>query len=164
MDPIRWLNKFAPGFEQLSSRERNAIRDFSLLWSLFESTVLETNANAGAIIRMADQFRAQQKLTQVPFQPAIRYFCDRYYDGENFTPEFENLRLRGNDQRPLVEKVISGQSNDDSEILSAILIIVFRLRNNLFHGSKWSYGIQGQLENFRNSNNVLMAVMALHAS
>ena len=73
-------------------------------------------------------------------------------------------RFRANDHRPLVEMVISGQSNDDCEILSAILIIVLRLRNNLFHGNKWSNGIQGQLENFRNSNNVLMAVMTLHTS
>lgn len=164
MEPIRWLSNFAPGFEQLSSLERNAIRDFSLLWSLFEGTVLDTNANADAIIRMTDQFGAQQKLTLVPFQPAIRYFCDRYYDGGDSTPEFDGLRFRANDQRPLVEMVISGQSNDDSEILSAILIIVLRLRNNLFHGNKWSHEIQGQLENFRNSNNVLMAVMDLHAS
>jgi hypothetical protein len=51
-----------------------------------------------------------------------------------------------------VERVIRGQSSGDAEIVSAVLIIVLRLRNNLFHGVKWSYGIKGQLENFRNAN------------
>ena len=72
------------------------------------------------------------------------------------------MHLRSNDHRALVEKVLKGQSTDDTEIVSAILIIVFRLRNNLFHGVKWSYGIRGQLENFRNANNVLMSVIEMH--
>lgn len=47
-------------------------------------------------------------------------------------------------------------------MLSAILIIVLRLPNNLFHGTKWAYGIREQLKNFQNANRILMAVMDMH--
>jgi len=162
MDPNSWLKKFAPGFDQLSAQERKAIKDFSMLWSLFEGTILNTNANAAAIIRTIDALKGQGRLTLKPFGIAVTYFSNRYYDGTNLTSEFNGLLLRTPDHKPLVEKVIKGQSTDDAEILSAILIIVMRLRNNLFHGVKWSYGIHGQLANFNNANNILMAVMALH--
>jgi hypothetical protein len=40
--------------------------------------------------------------------------------------------------------------------------LMLRLRNNLFHGVKWSYEMKGQLDNFQNANDVLMAVIDLH--
>lgn len=161
METDHWLESFAPGFAQLSEQERKAIKDFSLLWSLYEGTVLNTNANADAIIRAVALLKERGKLTLNPFQAATEYFSARYHDGTSLTPEFDGLNLRNGDHKPLVEKVVKGLSNDEGEILSAILIIVLRLRNNLFHGVKWSYGIQGQLENFRNASNVLMSVMTL---
>jgi hypothetical protein len=162
MEPNRWLETFAPGFAQLSAQERKAIKDFSMLWSLFEGTILNTNASAGAVILAIGVLKGQGRLTLKPFGTAITYFSNRYYDGTNLTNEFNGLRLRPRDHKPLIEKVIKGQSTDDAEILSAMLIIVMRLRNNLFHGVKWSYGIHGQFKNFKNANNILMAVMALH--
>jgi len=44
-----WLNLNAPGFEELSNEEKNAIMHFSLLWSLFEAQVLNTSASANSI-------------------------------------------------------------------------------------------------------------------
>lgn len=61
-----------------------------------------------------------------------------------------------------MERVVRRQSQDEAEILSAILIIVLRLRNNLFHGEKWTHGIRDQLRNFQIANQVLMAVMDMH--
>jgi hypothetical protein len=49
---------------------------------------------------------------------------------------------------------MKGEAADLSEVAAALLIIVYRLRNNLFHGVKWAYEIQGQLENFNHGNAV----------
>lgn len=49
-----------------------------------------------------------------------------------------------------------------SECAAAALIIVYRFRNNLFHGTKWGYGIRGQFDNFRHANDVLMAALDVH--
>ena len=85
----------------------------------------------------------------------------RYWDGKNkqFTPLFYELRVAEDDQE-LVKKFIRGQLKDKAEILSALLIIVYRLRNNLFHGEKWASGIRKQP--FRHANDVLMAVVDQH--
>jgi hypothetical protein len=46
--------------------------------------------------------------------------------------------------------------------MTAILIIVFRYRNNLFHGVKWHYRRHGQLANFIVANEILMKVLERH--
>lgn len=164
MDPTQWLERKTVGFDQLSQEEREAIRDFSLLWSLYEGLILGTAGNASAIIHSVSSLKQQGKLTLGPFASAIDYFRKRYWDGTNFTYAFEDLHFRRGDHRSLVESVVRGQSTDAAETLSAILIIILRLRNNLFHGIKWAYGIRDQLGNFRNANDVLMATIDLHQS
>jgi hypothetical protein len=47
MDPAVWLEKTA-GFNLLSEPERAAIRDFALLWTVYEGTVLNASGNAGS--------------------------------------------------------------------------------------------------------------------
>ena len=126
--------------------------------------VLKAAGSANKIVGAVGLLKEQSKLTLEPFHSAIEHFSDRYYDGTNLTPAFDALHFRANDRRSLVERAVRRQSSDDAEILSAILIIILRLRNNLFHGVKWSYGIQGQLQNFRSANDVLMSVMSLHQS
>ena len=164
MNPTTWLENKVPGFGALPAVERKAITDFSLLWSFYESTVLERRGSANKIISSVGLLKERAKLTLTPFLEAIEYFRARYYNGERFNPEFDGLFLRRSGHKPLVEKVLRRETATDSEILSAILIIVLRLRNNLFHGEKWMYELQGQLQNFNNANSVLMSVMDLHSS
>jgi hypothetical protein len=122
--------------------------------------ILNTAGSAAAILRDVASLQEGGRLTLSPFRPAIKYFTQRYFDGVHL--RLDELRLRPNDRKSLVEKVIRGQASDDAETLSAVLIVVLRLRNNLFHGVKWTYGIKGQLDNFRNANNVLMSIIDLH--
>jgi hypothetical protein len=48
--------------------------------------------------------------------------------------------------------------------MKALLVIVYRLRNNLFHGEKWEGGISGQKDNFDNANRVLIAALECNGS
>jgi hypothetical protein len=48
--------------------------------------------------------------------------------------------------------------------IAAVLIIVFRYRNNLFHGVKWQYKLEGQLGNFSAANDALMKVLERHGA
>jgi hypothetical protein len=161
MEPSRWLLAKVPNFNALSPAERKAIRDFSVLWSLFEGTGLATNASAASLEAFATSHQAAGTLDLGPFQRAISYFRQRYYNGHSFTPAFAHLHLRQNDKRALVERFLRAQTVNDAETFTGLLIIVYRLRNNLFHGTKWAYGAQGQLNNLRHANNVLMAAMDL---
>jgi hypothetical protein len=86
----------------------------------------------------------------------------RYYDRVDFTPEFHALHFRKRDQRGVAEAFVSNSATDQANIIAGLLIIIFRLRNNLFHGTKWSYGIVGQFDNFRHANPTLMEFMELY--
>lgn len=158
MEPVEWLRHTVPGFDALSEEERAAIRDFAMLWSLFEGTVLGASANAGGLVAFVEELQQRGAVDLVALGPAIAHFRGRYYANGAFTPAFDqHLYFRPHDRRAAAEAFVSGAANDPGEILKGLLIIVYRLRNNLFHGVKWTYKIQGQLENFTHANSALMA-------
>ena len=157
MEPLAWLNANAVDFNKLTKQEIEIIKDFSLLWSFFEFTKLNGNGNVNALTKLVNDLDSAGRLKRKPFDGPLDYFRNRYFDGKAFTPLFSGLLLTPRDQ-PLVEKVISGKINDDVHALQVLLIIVYRLRNNLFHGTKFNYGIGGQRDNFLNANSILMAV------
>ena len=63
----------------------------------------------------------------------------------------------------LIPAGISGDAEAPRERVLTVLLLIWRLRNNLFHGEKWAYGLQGQLANFTHANVVLMRVLERHA-
>ncbi len=40
-------------------------------------------------------------------------------------------------------------------------LVIHRIRNNLLHGEKWSYGLRDQELNFRHSSHILMLWMEM---
>jgi hypothetical protein len=163
MEAIEWLEQQVFGFRDLSRADRTAINHFHLLWSFFESRVLDNNANAGAILEAMRQMAADGRLDLEPLAPALAYFRNRYVQDGEPTYHFEGLLLRGEglrgDKPDLVRAVLMDQTNDPAEIAAGVLIIVYRFKNNLVHGMKWAYAIQDQRPNFRHATRVLMAVM-----
>jgi len=159
MKPIDWLCAKAPGFSDLTDEERTAIMHFSLLWSFFEAETLQTNACANDIVALVHKWEADGRLNTTHFSPSLAYFRDRYFQNGTLTSNFDGLHLRKNDFPGLVIEVLKGDNTNPAKSVAALLIVVFRLRNNLFHGVKWAYGIRGQLDNFTNANSALMAAL-----
>jgi hypothetical protein len=144
MDPTNFLSQFVPGYADLKDEERTAISNFTLLWSAMEGRVLHTNANPTSLLVTVNALAQQGQLHLGSFEASLAYFRDRYFQGGEFTYHFENLLFRKPDRRPLVEAVLTGKDDDLEHVVGALLLITYRLRNNLFHGAKWAYGIQGQ--------------------
>lgn len=162
MNAIEWLHKKAPGFADLSGDERNAIMQFSLLWSLFEANALKTNGSAKAIIALTKHWAKQGGLDKDSFAVALAYFQDRYVENGAFTYHFGHLHFRNGDRQELVERILKGGSDDPADIAAAVLIIVYRYRNNYLHGMKWAYELKGQFDNFNHANTALMKALELH--
>jgi hypothetical protein len=158
---MQWLLANAPGFNDLTHEERNAIVDFSLLWSLFEARILNNHGSAKAIRDTVHRWHETGTLEASAYDKQLAYFRQRYFEG-SFTYHFEHLHLRSGDQKALVQSVIDGSNNDAVAVAATVLIIVFRYRNNLFHGIKWSYELAGQLDNFTHANNALMTALDHH--
>jgi hypothetical protein len=122
---------------------------------------MNARATPAAIISRAEDWRLRGVLEREHFEETLRYFKDRYYNNGQFLPIFGGLNFRQQDRRLLVESVLSGQSEGLGDIVAALLLIAIRLRNNLFHGEKWAYGIREQETNFLNANQLLMRVCEL---
>jgi hypothetical protein len=162
MNPINWLDDNVPEFSTLSGDERAAIMHFSLLWSFFEAKALKTNASADSILKLSREWEDAGLLDPKSFASSLSYFRNRYFNSGEPTEFFDGLHLRANDNPTLVSTVLKNESSSTADSIGALLIIVFRLRNNLFHGIKWAYGLRGQLDNFTNANAVLMAALEIH--
>ena len=157
-----WLEQNAPGFCQLPYDEWLAITNFLFLWSLFEAKVLKHCGSARAAIEATKRWAEDGLLTKETFEPQINYFRSRYYVHGEYTCYFERLNLRQSDSPELVKEVLRNVDAEIDDVAAAILIIVYRIRNNLFHGLKWTYDLYGQLENFNHANATLMKGIDLH--
>ena len=162
MNRSDWLERYAPGLQALTPGERDAITHFSFLWTMFEARVLSTRASANAIVEASQRWAGNGLLAADTFGQEVAYFRDRYFADGEFTYHFTHLHLRRSDAPALVKKVLAGEATEPEEISAAVLIIVYRFRNNLFHGVKWSYELQGQLENFTHANAALMQAIELY--
>ncbi|MGY2850688.1 hypothetical protein ACVIWU_008285 [Bradyrhizobium sp. USDA 4509] len=158
----QWLLEKAPGFKNLPAQDRSAIFNFAFLWSLFEAKIMSNFARADRIRAKVDEWTAAGTLEAELYNAELRYFQDRYFAEGALTDHFPYLGLRPTDHPELVRSVIQGVNNDPRDRVLALLMIVWRLRNNLFHGAKWSYELSGQLDNFAHANNVLMRLLERH--
>lgn len=161
---IEWLKAKAPGFNQLSKDELNAVRDFSLLWTFFESRILNRSGSAAAICVTVDSWDAAGILVPDLLDEELVYFKQRYHPGGHFSHHFDGLHLRPRDRAPMVRGVLSGAETSPRQCFATALIIIFRYRNNLFHGEKWEYSLADQLGNFTNANRILMKVLDRYAN
>jgi hypothetical protein len=145
--------------DEVDTESKNAIMYFALLWSLFESKFCNERASAEAICNKCQAI--EESLNNNIFNVFLDYFKNRYVTEEGFNEKFDALNFRRHDKKALVERVLKSETNNTIDIASALLIIVYRLRNNLFHGLKWQYNIQGQYSNFDISNQLLIKMISI---
>lgn len=161
--PIPWLNDNAPGFSDLQQQEKDAVMQFSLLWSLFEAQALESSASSNSILKKCQKWSQRGVLELDTLQCFLDYFKERYIEQGKPNDRFKHLHLRRNDKPELVINVLRGIETDLGNILAVLLIIVYRYRNNFFHGIKWAYNFRDQLDNFTNANRLLSMLIKLNS-
>lgn len=164
MTTTEFLARRVYGYAELDDADRQAIHEFSLLWPAFEGTLLGTDAKPGNLIQIAFALRDAGRLDMARFAEPLAYFRDRYWRDGDFTPEYNGLHTGKYNpaNRKLVIDALSSHPQLPEDTLAGLLLVVYRLRNNLFHGVKWAYGIRGQRSNFLQACAVLMAVMDLY--
>ena len=161
LNATAWLERHAPGFAALSAEERTLLMQFSLLWSLFEGEVLGAAANVDRIRSIAQRWNRLGGLNASTFAAEVDYFKERYFTENGFTDRFEHLHLERSGNPQVVRDALSGHDAVPVSIATALLIIVLRYRNNLFHGEKWAYQLRDQQQNFFHANAILMRAMEL---
>lgn len=157
-DPARWLNEHLQDWSDLPNKEKRAIRDFPVLWAVFELRATgrygnRPDANPNRIceaVAELDQLPDQQQLI-----PPREHFSKRYFHDQEPTPAWVHLEV-GNGFADAVKTGLIDHDADIRSIFLALLLVTNRLRNNYLHGAKAQYGFLGQYENFRHANNILM--------
>ena len=145
----QWLNnKYGTNF---SEDDLKNVKDFSLIWNVFENSICGNNFS----IQRFQQDITNRNIDVNMFESHLSYFKNRYLENETFTNRFRYLYFRTNDRKELVERVLLGTDTDPNNIILAITIIVYRFRNNLFHGLKEMQNIDQQNQNFEVANSFL---------
>ncbi len=156
-ETLDWLSEKAPTFGGLSEREKTAIMDFALLWSFFESRCLSNNASIHKIRDYVQQL-PEPAVNAVEIERITAYFRARYMENGEYTQRYQYLRLERSRNPQEVSKMLLGEAGG-REALTGCLVILYRYRNNLFHGEKWENEVQGQQENFGRATLLLRQLM-----
>ena len=56
-----WLENNAPGYNELNEKEKKALCDFAILWTLFEDKVLKNSANVEKIKEAVNSLEKKSK-------------------------------------------------------------------------------------------------------
>jgi hypothetical protein len=148
-----WINnRFGTNF---SENDLSSIKDFSLLWNVFENIVCDNNCSVNRLSERLNPIN----FDLAEFEDSLNYFKNRYTNDGETNNRFNHLNFRDNDRRELVADVLIGNNKNTSDTVLALTIIVYRFRNNLFHGLKQMEFIDQQKENFDNANLILTAIL-----
>ena len=139
----------------LNPDDLESIKDFSLIWNIFENNVCQTNFSIASIEKQLQN----KNLSLDEFNQLLIYFRNRYVTNGKTNQRFKRLNFRANDKIDLVSDVLLGQQTDTKKIILALVIITYRYRNNLFHGLKDIQVIDQQKDNFDNANRVLTVLL-----
>lgn len=145
-------NKYGTNFSEDDLRN---VKDFSLIWNVFEDNLCENNFS----IQRLQQDLRNRNIDINLFTNHLRYFKSRYIENGSLNDRFQFLYFRNNDRKELVERVLLGTETNPNNIILAIAIIVYRFRNNLFHGLKEMQYIDQQNQNFEIANNFLTTLI-----
>ncbi|MDM1537490.1 hypothetical protein [Myroides odoratimimus] len=160
---INWLNhRYGTSFTENNIQ---SIKDFSLIWNLFEGKFFETSFS----IDKLEKILIDTDIDIYCFLPYLEYFKNRYVNQEDNTinERFSFLHFRKKDREDFVTEVLLNnenilnyiETNTQYKVVLAISIIVYRFRNNLFHGVKNIQHIDQQEENFVTANDFLRTII-----
>jgi hypothetical protein len=122
------------------------LASFTILWNYFEQTKCGTRAEAKAL-RSAARSIGESGVLNDELKKALDYWRHRYVTGGATNVRFDTLHFRNGDNRKAAEAAVLGTATDPRVILEGLLVIAFRLRNNLFHGLKEFSELNDQREN-----------------
>lgn len=156
---IEWLKRDR-GYYEFDPEKLANIFYFSLIWNLFEKAIEEVRGKGISIknsphITQKYSSRIKPEILQICWE----HFWKRYIEGGQPKTVFNDFIFNAGDNKAQVIKTLQADNPTEEEKLEAILRIIFRLRNNLYHGEKEVEKLYEQNENFKYANQLLMAIL-----
>ena len=153
-DAELWVRENLPGAPSLKAGTLQVVAGFTLLWNLFEELVCKNRADVGTFQRITEDLESSPKLEKLVAK-SVSFYRFRYVADQEMKPIFNGLHFRANDRREHVESVLKGEVVELGGKVLALLIIAYRIRNNLFHGLKSLHIWDDQAKNISEASRVL---------
>jgi len=162
-DEIDWIKNYFEGKINYEFESIESIRNFALLWNMFEAIGCNKEAKNTSIESFVDKINKTILIDKNEFMFFIDFTKHRYVDESgNIKSIFDRLNFKSEIDKKRVHEVLIGTNEDDKEVLKALLFIVLRLRNNLFHGEKNIVTLNIQENCFNTANKFIAKCLDLH--
>ena len=150
-----WLQEHFSGYKELPKKSKLVFLDFLFLWVFFEYRALNKCGKMSDIPEIAENWRKNTDVSE-----HWNYFRTRYFNGTEFTGHFKYLKLKNDTKETEKFKEILTEGNPSNlDMAKVLLTIIFRYRNNFFHGEKCEFPLKNQVQNFKHANKILMDVI-----
>ena len=146
----QWIDNYL--HISIDTEEYVEVRNFLILWNIFEAKWFKCNFG-----RNKSNIQNIHLASDIVNQ-TLQYLQRRYITNGSTNERFMKLRLRNNDMTSVL-CVLLGRSNNSCDIIKAIIMIIYRYRNNLFHGEKAIASLPIQKDNFIYANKFLIACL-----
>jgi len=135
------------------------VRNFALLWNMFEDQIFGNSMNKTKIDEMNDKI--SKAISEIVVEKTFQFFSDRYTNENDGRSKFDGLKLDKKNfcSRDEIEDIygkLKLKDCDKKEKTRIILYILYRLRNNLFHGEKEAREFYSQNEMFKVCNDFII--------
>lgn len=162
-DPLVWLRNRV-GTEALPGTAFEAAMKFALLWMYFEGQACGAEASAKRLREFAkDLYARKLDVLRGHLDGPLAFFKSRYGDVQEDPQRF--IRRLGGEERVKADvqadiiAALTQTQIDEVDKAIGLLLICFRIRNNLFHGTKQIPAFQQQEDLFANVGFILIALL-----
>ena len=165
-DVFSWLKGYFLS-DDINAEDLPDVLNFSLMWNLFESRICEklNDHSPNRFIEKMERFiKESPNMNSLVKEHTntLCYFQERYLNDGEFNGRFHYLGINNPKWKQLVQSVLKGENCEPSSVLLALLIIIYILRCNLFHGVKPIRRLKEQAINFKVANIFLSKILELH--
>ncbi|HGI7029138.1 TPA: hypothetical protein ACJVFL_002467 [Klebsiella aerogenes] len=160
---------FSTEFDELINAEGRitpailtAVNRYFLYFSFFESLLLNCAGSQWKSEKYAKRLLQMEIVDKDVLKRTYMFFSERYLIDKR---KFESLcgELQHTSQKARDDHFSSMQAMTDDPLvqLGVCLFVCFRLRNNLFHGPKWRYFLEGQEELLLSAGDLIHSILSL---
>jgi hypothetical protein len=153
----QWVNQYCHANRK--DEDYDHVRDFLLLWSLYEFKLFNCEFTIAEMERKVDDLINQNRLNHTSFLSVFQYFQQRYTTSGTINNRFSKLLINNQNHKQVVESTLCDSNPSLRDQIFASAIIVYRFRNNLFHGIKDITQINYQKSNFDNANEFIIRML-----
>lgn len=116
-------------------------------------------ANVPSIRSFVENQSEQEGINTIDLTCYIDYLRNRYLVENEYSEKYYSLHLEKSSNPIEVDQMLKEENTSKKDCLIGCLVVVYRLRNNLFHGDKWKYNLQDQYSNFSNASKLLINLL-----